>query len=46
MFNENSRLVQVWKRLVEAGTYTIEQVPNISNLRGMVWLVINSNEEE
>lgn len=33
MFNENSVLVKVWFSAVLAGTYTYEQVPNVSNLR-------------
>lgn len=42
MFNENSGLVKVWVNLVMAGIYTIEQVPNLSNLREVVTLVINN----
>ena len=36
MFTENSQMVQTWVRLVEAGKYTKDQVPNISNLKEMV----------
>ena len=36
MFTENSQLVQTWVRLVKAGKYTKDQVPNISNLKEMV----------
>ena len=36
MFNENSMIVKTWASLVLAGTYTKEQVPNLSNLREMV----------
>lgn len=42
MFNENSGLVKVWVSLVLAGTYTLEQVPELSNLRAVVTQVINS----
>ena len=42
MFNENSGLVKVWVTLVLAGTYTLEQVPNLSNLKEVVTQVINS----
>jgi len=41
MFNENSGLVQVWLRLIKSGTYTIEQVPNISNLREVINRILN-----
>ena len=36
MFTINSALVQIWKRAVESGSYTREQVPALSNLREMV----------
>ncbi|BAN62879.1 hypothetical protein [Geobacillus phage phiOH2] len=42
MFNENSGLVKVWVSLVLAGTYTIDQVPNLSNLKEVVTQVLNS----
>lgn len=41
MFNENSGLVQVWLRLIKSGTYTVEQVPNISNLREVINKILN-----
>lgn len=44
MFNENSGLVQIWKRLIETHTYTIEQVPNISNLKDMVQKILELDE--
>jgi hypothetical protein len=42
MFNENSGLVKVWVSLVLAGTYTLDQVPQLSNLKEVVTSVINS----
>ena len=36
MFNKNSGLVKVWVSLILAGTYTYEQVPNVSNLKTVV----------
>jgi hypothetical protein len=42
MFNENSGLVKVWVSLVLSGTYTLDQVPQLSNLREVVTSVINS----
>ena len=41
MFTENSALVQMWARNVEEGKYTREQVPKISNLQEMVYLVLD-----
>ncbi|MCX8045264.1 hypothetical protein [Anoxybacillus gonensis] len=42
MFNENSGLVKVWVSLVLSGTYTLDQVPQLSNLKEVVTSVINS----
>lgn len=42
MFNENSGLVKVWVSLVLAGVYTLDQVPQLSNLREVVRQVVNS----
>lgn len=38
MFNENSGLVKIWVRLLnnKDSQYTIENIPNISNLREVV----------
>lgn len=36
MFTKNSQLVQTWVRLIKAGKYTKDQVPDISNLKEMV----------
>lgn len=44
MFTENSGLVKVWVSLVSAGTYTLEQVPELSNLKTVVTQVINSTQ--
>ena len=41
MFNENSQLVKTWVRLVKAGAYTREQVPNLSNLKEVVGTVLD-----
>ena len=43
MFNENSGLVQVWLRLIKNNTYTIAQVPNISNLRAVILEILGEN---
>lgn len=45
MFNKNSGLVQVWVRLIRNGTYTIENVPNLSNLRIIVIEIIEEEED-
>lgn len=42
MFNENSGLVQVWIRLIKQGLYTINNVPNLSNLREVVFNILNN----
>ena len=42
VFTENSGLVKVWVSLVLAGTYTIDQVPNLFNLKEVVTQVVNS----
>ena len=42
MFNEKSGLVKVFVSLVLSGTYTLDQVPNLSNLKEVVTQVINS----
>ncbi|MFC5541576.1 hypothetical protein ACFPOH_07335 [Ureibacillus suwonensis] len=42
VFTENSGLVKVWVSLVLAGTYTLDQVPQLSNLKDVVTSVINN----
>lgn len=46
MFNENSMIVKTWVSLVLAGTYTQEQVPNLSNLQSVVNKVIENLKGE
>lgn len=46
MFNENSMIVKTWVSLVLAGTYTQEQVPNLSNLQSAVNKVIENLKGE
>lgn len=43
MFNKNSGLVQVWVRLIKSGTYEINNVPNLSNLKEIVAEVLNED---
>lgn len=43
MFNKNSQLVKTWVRLVSEGSYTREQVPNLSNLREVVLEVLDES---
>ena len=40
MFTKDPGLVKVWVGLVMAGTYTLEQVPNLSNLKTVVTEVV------
>lgn len=44
MFNESSGLVRIWVNLINAGSYTVEQVPNISNLVSVVKNIIEGGE--
>ena len=39
MFNENSGLVKIWLRLIQSGQHSFDEVPNISNLREVVYLL-------
>ena len=41
MFTKNSGLVKVWVSLVLAGTYKLEQVPALFNLKDVVTDVVN-----
>lgn len=43
-FDENSGLVKTWVRLVESKHYSKEQVPNIGNLRGVVYKILEKGE--
>lgn len=42
IFTKDSGLAKVWVSLVMAGTYTLEQVPQLFNLKEVVTEVINS----
>ncbi len=44
MFNENSQVVKSWVSLVknEGSTYTRESVPNLFNLREVVYSILDS----
>ena len=44
MFNKDSGLVKAWVNLIKQGAYTIEQVPNLSNLRVVVASVLEGGE--
>ena len=46
MFNKDSGLVKAWVNLIKQGAYTIEQVPNLSNLREVVASVLEVNDDE
>ncbi len=41
MFNKNSAIVKAWVSLILAGYYTLDQVPNLSNLKEVVTQVVN-----
>lgn len=42
MFNENSGLVKIWVRNVQDGTVTREQVPKLSNLQEVIYVILDS----
>ena len=44
-FNRNSIIVKTWVALILAGTYTIDDVPNISNLGEVVQEVLDEQED-
>ena len=44
MCNKDSGLVKTWVNLIKQGAYTIEQVPNLSNLREVVASVLEGGE--
>ena len=44
MFNKDSGLIKTWVNLIKQGAYTIEQVPNLSNLREVVASVLEGGE--
>lgn len=41
MFNDKSYIVKVWVKNIASGKYTREQVPNISNLREVVYAILD-----
>jgi len=45
MFNQNSGLVKIWVRNVENGTVMREQVPKLSNLQEVVYVVLDTPQE-
>ncbi|MGR6897005.1 hypothetical protein [Rummeliibacillus sp. BSL5] len=46
MFNKNSAMVIFWVGLVGVGTYKLEQVPKLSNLKEVVTQVIEGTAVE
>lgn len=42
VFTENSAIVKAWVSLILAGTYTRDDVPNLYNLREVVYRIIDS----
>lgn len=41
MFNKDSGLVQVWIFLIKNNTFTVNDIPNISNLKEIVLEILN-----
>lgn len=44
MFTEESAVVKSWVRLIKAGTYSLEDVPELSNLKEVVSGVLEGME--
>ena len=44
-FTEHSAIVQLWVKNVENGKYTREQVPSLSNLREVVFALLQQNKD-
>lgn len=42
VFTPNSGIVKAWVSMILAGTYTREDVPNLFNLREVVYSVLDS----
>jgi len=42
MFNKNSGLVQLWVRYIKEGKEQRENVPNLSNLREIVYSILDA----
>lgn len=45
MFTANSFIVKTWVKNITSGRYTMEQMPNISNLREVVSAVLNKEKK-
>lgn len=43
MFDKDSGLVQIWVKLIQNGTYTIDDVPDLFNLREVVIEILGGN---
>lgn len=41
VFTEKSALAKTWVRLIQSKAYTLEDVPNIGNLKEIVETVLN-----
>ena len=44
MFDRNSGLVQIWVKLIRNSQYTIDMIPDISNLREVVIEILNEED--
>jgi len=44
MFNEDSVVVRVWVEAIQEGEKTLEEVPDLSNLRTVVKQVVEGGE--
>lgn len=46
MFNEKSAIVRIWVNAVLSGSKTLDEIPNLFNLREMVELVLSKEGGE
>lgn len=46
MFTKDSVIVKSWVTLIKAGRYTLDDVPNISNLKEVVKEVLDDESQE
>ena len=44
MFKKDSVIVKSWVKLIQEGRYTLDDVPNISNLKEVVQEVLDEQE--
>lgn len=46
MFNENSGIVKIWVRNIQNGNVDREDVPNLYNLREVVYAILDAQQPQ